>query len=152
MQQTLALVLALVLGVQTQLPDSVVERRTKALASQLRCPVCQGLSIQDSPSPIAQKMRDAIAGQIRAGKTDEEVTDYFVEKYDEWILLEPKASGFNLAVYLLPVVMLVGGVGLVVYLARKWSRGAAPVVPDEEAEENSGHGQGHAYGSRQGTV
>ena len=128
------LVLALLLGSSQALSDSVVEARTKALASELRCPVCQGLSIQDSPSPVAQKMRDVISSQVRAGKTDQEVRDYFVAKYDEWILLEPKASGFNLAVYLLPIVMLLGGVVFVVYLSRKWSHGARVIASEEPTD------------------
>ena len=137
MLNVLVLVLVNVLGSSAQtLPDSVVEARTKALASALRCPVCQGLSIQDSPSPVAQKMRDVISSQIRAGKSDQEVLDYFVSKYDEWILLEPKARGFNLAVYLLPGMMLLGGVVFVVYLARKWSRPRGTTTENENVNEN----------------
>jgi cytochrome c-type biogenesis protein CcmH len=80
------------------------------LASELRCPVCQGNSIQDSPSELAQQMRDLIRDQLRAGKTPDEVRAYFVDKYGEWILLAPKAQGLNLIVYLVPfVAILVGG-------------------------------------------
>ena len=113
--------------------DSLLEARTKHVAAQLRCPVCQGLSLQDSPSTLAQEMRSVIREQLRAGKSEDEVKAYFVSKYDEWILLEPRARGFNLAIYVLPAILLVGGAGLVVHLARKWSRGGGPPPsgPDE---------------------
>ena len=90
--------------------DSALEAATTMLASELRCPVCQGNSIQDSPSELALQMRDLIRDQLRAGKPPEEVRAYFVDKYGEWILLAPKATGFNLVVYLVPaLVILVGG-------------------------------------------
>ena len=94
--------------------DSVLEAQTSALASELRCPVCQGNSIQDSPSELAQQMRDLIRDQLRAGKTPDEVRAYFVDKYGEWILLTPKATGFNLVVYLVPLLVILGG-GAVVW-------------------------------------
>src|SRR5262245_24132579 len=86
--------------------DSILDVRTKAVASQLRCPVCQGLSLQDSPSGLAQEMRAVVKDQLRSGKSDEQVKAYFVSKYGEWILLQPPAHGFNLAVYLLPVILV----------------------------------------------
>ncbi|HEX6315803.1 MAG TPA: cytochrome c-type biogenesis protein [Gemmatimonadaceae bacterium] len=90
--------------------DSVLEAQTTMLAAELRCPVCQGNSIQDSPSELAQQMRDLIRDQLRSGKTPDEVRAYFVDKYGEWILLAPKATGFNLVVYVVPfVALLVGG-------------------------------------------
>ncbi len=112
--------------------DSVLEARTRELASTLRCPVCQGLSILDSPSPLAQEMRAVVRDQLRAGRTPEEVKAYFVSKYGEWILLQPEPHGFNLAVYILPVVMLLGGAVLIAVLARKWSRNARTTpIPEE---------------------
>ncbi len=115
--------------------DSVLDARTKALASELRCPVCQGLSLQDSPSELAQQMRGVIRDQLRAGRTPEQVRAYFVSKYGEWILMKPEAHGFNLAVYILPVLgLLVGGI-LIVRAARRWTRAAVP-----EAEQPTGGG------------
>jgi cytochrome c-type biogenesis protein CcmH len=114
--------------------DSILDARTKRLSAELRCPVCQGLSLADSPSPLAQEMRNVIKEQLRAGKSEDEVKAYFVSKYDEWILLEPKARGFNLAVYALPIALLLGGAGLVGYLARKWSRDGGGRGPPAENE------------------
>ncbi len=101
--------------------DSALEARTTALASELRCPVCQGNSIQDSPSELAQQMRDLIRDQLRAGKTPDEVRAYFVDKYGEWILLTPKATGFNLVVYVVPLLVILGGGAIVWRAVRRWT-------------------------------
>ena len=104
-----------------QRSDSALEAMTTALASELRCPVCQGNSIQDSPSELAQQMRDLIRDQLRSGSTPDEVRAYFVDKYGEWILLAPKAEGLNLIVYAIPFVALLVG-GLVVWrTVRRWT-------------------------------
>jgi cytochrome c-type biogenesis protein CcmH len=105
--------------------DSALEARTTALASELRCPVCQGNSIQDSPSELAQQMRDLIRDQLRAGKTPDDVRAYFVAKYGEWILLSPKAEGFNMVVYLIPLLVILGGGAVVWRSVRRWTTTAA---------------------------
>lgn len=111
-----------------------LETRTREVASQLRCPVCQGNSIQDSPSELAQEMKGVVRDQLAAGKSPDEVRQYFVDKYGEWILLEPKASGFNLVVYLLPLVgVLVGGV-IIWRAVRKWT--TAPASSESDASES----------------
>ena len=110
--------------------DSALEAMTTALASELRCPVCQGNSIQDSPSELAQQMGDLIRDQLRAGKTPDEVRAYFVDKYGEWILLAPKAQGFNLVVYLVPVVVVLLGGMIVWRTVRKWTADPSTPVAD----------------------
>lgn len=109
--------------------DSILEARTSALSSHLRCVVCQGLSIEDSPSELARQMRDIVKEQLRSGKSEEEVRAYFISKYGEWILLEPKARGFNLLVYALPALALLAGVALIVRSVRRWTSPAAAQVP-----------------------
>ncbi len=100
--------------------DPVLEAQVREIAARLRCPTCRALSVQDSPSGMAQEMRKLIREQLRAGKTPEEVTAYFVDRYGEWILLKPKAEGFNWTVWLLPVLMLAGGLLFVLLTARRW--------------------------------
>jgi cytochrome c-type biogenesis protein CcmH len=133
----LALFLAVVL--QTQAPamnDSVLEARTREVAAILRCPVCQGLSIQASPSELAVQMKEVVRQQLRDGKSPEEVKAYFVSKYGEWVLLEPKAEGANLLVYGLPILLLFGGAIVILIVVRRWSAKGGSVattpVPDEE--------------------
>lgn len=109
-------------GIQAGPPgDSLLEARTREVASQLRCPVCQGNSIQDSPSELAQEMKGLVREQLQSGKTPDEVKRYFIDKYGEWILLEPKASGFNLLVYLLPILAIGGGAIFVLRAVKKWT-------------------------------
>jgi len=137
----IALLLTLALALQQPNMDATLELRTREVAAQLRCPVCQGVSLEDSPSTLAQEMKSVVREQLRAGKSEEEVKQYFVQKYGEWILLEPEPTGFNLAVYVLPVVLLLGGGVTVFVLARKWSRQGAGAEPppwyDDEYEEAS---------------
>jgi len=107
--------------------DSILEARTTAVAAELRCPVCQGLSIQDSPSELSQEMRGMVRDQLRAGKTPAEVKAFFVSKYGEWILLTPNARGFNLLLYILPFALLLGGMAVIVVLVRRWTHAAGTV-------------------------
>ena len=104
--------------------DSALEARVKQVASQLRCPVCQGLSLQDSPSELSQEMKNLVREQLRAGKTPDEVRRYFIQRYGEWILLEPQAHGFNWVVYALPVLLLIAGGGALTFALRRWTSGA----------------------------
>jgi cytochrome c-type biogenesis protein CcmH len=135
--------LLLVSPVSAQQPitnDSILEARTEEVAGVLRCPVCQGLSLNDSPSELSLEMRDVVKEQLKAGKTPEEVKAYFVSKYGEWVLLEPKAQGVNLIVYLAPFILLLGGGGLIVVMVRKWSKAPAtattsPAEAELEYEE-----------------
>lgn len=134
------MLLALALTLALQAPaaanaapyDSILEARTREVASVLRCPVCQGLSIQDSPSELSLQMKDVVRQQLKAGKSPDEVKAYFVSKYGEWILLQPKASGANLLVYILPIVLVLGGAFFIWMMVRKWSRAA---TPDPESQQ-----------------
>jgi cytochrome c-type biogenesis protein CcmH len=126
-------------AVAIQAEDPELEAQVRELAAKLRCPTCRALSVQDSPSGMAQEMRSLIREQLRAGKSPDEVTAYFVERYGEWILLEPKAEGFNWAVWLLPVFLLVGGLAFVLVTARRWVQQgqarAAAIVEEGQEEE-----------------
>ena len=121
----------------TVVADSALEARTRAVASELRCPVCQGLSIADSPSDLSTQMKDLVREQLRAGKTPEEVKRYFIDKYGEWILLAPKPSGANLLVYLLPVGAVIGGLVLVWSVVRRWTSpdAVASTIVIEDADQ-----------------
>jgi len=116
-------------------PD--MDERVRDVASELRCVVCQNLSVADSPSDLAKEMRDLIRELLQQGKTREEIKAYFVSRYGEFVLLEPPKRGFNLLVWGLPfAALLVGACG--VYLAAKrWTqRGheAAPPLDPAYAE------------------
>ena len=101
--------------------DSALDAQTTAVALTLRCPVCQGESLQDSPSDLARQMRDVVRDKLRAGETPDEVRAYFVSKYGEWILLEPTMTGLNILLYVIPVLLVIGGLVLVGFLVRRWT-------------------------------
>jgi cytochrome c-type biogenesis protein CcmH len=105
----------------TSAPDSALEAQTTAVASTLRCPVCQGESIEDSPSDLARQMRAVVRDKLRAGNTPDQVKAYFVSKYGEWILLDPTMTGLNILLYVIPVLLVVGGLALVAVLVRRWT-------------------------------
>ena len=99
-----------------------LEDQVRAIAAELRCPVCQNLSVADSPSELAQQMRAMVEEQLKAGKSPQEVKAFFVSKYGDWVLLAPPASGFSLLVWILPYVALAGGLIFVFFLLWRWSR------------------------------
>ena len=101
---------------------SDLETQVRDIALQLRCPVCQGLSVGDSPSELANEMRTLVREQVQQGKTSAEVLDYFAQRYGEWILLAPPKRGFNLVIWVLPFVLLLIGVAAVYLGVRRWVR------------------------------
>jgi cytochrome c-type biogenesis protein CcmH len=109
--------------------SAAIEAMTRTLAAELRCPVCQGLSIGDSPSELALEMRGVIRDQLVSGKTPAEVRKYFVDKYGEWILLTPEPEGLNLIVYVLPVLAILGGIALVWHVVKRWTARAEAELP-----------------------
>jgi cytochrome c-type biogenesis protein CcmH len=100
-------------------PD--LEDQTRAIASELRCVVCQSLSVADSPSDMAQQMRGIIHEQLAAGKTPAQIKEFFVSKYGEWVLLAPATRGFSLLVWALPFVVLLVGIVFGLWCIRRWS-------------------------------
>ncbi len=105
-------------------PD--LEDQTRAIASELRCVVCQNLSVADSPSDTAQEMRAIIRDQVAAGKTPQQIKDYFVSKYGEWVLLAPTKKGFGLFAWVLPFVVLLAGLAVAVIFLRSWTKRKKP--------------------------
>ena len=115
--------------------DTAIERLTRQVAAQLRCPVCQGLSLADSPSELALGMKDVVRDQLAAGRTPDEVKAYFVAKYGEWILLEPPRRGVNLLAYLLPALAILIGLGVVWLMVQRWTREGPSTDPEPTALE-----------------
>jgi cytochrome c-type biogenesis protein CcmH len=117
----------------------VNEQTVYEIAAHLRCVVCQSLSVADSPSEMATQMRAIIRERLAAGESPDAVQRYFVQRYGEWILLSPPRRGFNLLVWLLPLVAVAAGLAIVAILIARWTRrarGAAePVVVDAAMSE-----------------
>lgn len=109
-------------AVRAAAAETPVEDQVREIASELRCVVCQNLSVADSPAEMAVQMRSIVREQLNEGKTPEEIKAYFVAKYGEWVLLAPSRKGFNLVVWILPFVVLGLGLGGAVFVLRRWAR------------------------------
>lgn len=83
--------------------ESPIDRDMRAIAMDLRCPVCQGENLYDSQSGLAAEMRDIIREQLRQGRSRQEIIDYFVARYGNYVRLAPGTSGPQLAIWLWPL-------------------------------------------------
>ena len=103
--------------------DSVAEeQRFRELLVQLRCPKCQNQAISDSDAPIAQDMRQQVAEMIRAGRSDEEIVDYFVQRYGDFVSYHPPLTPQTMILWLAPLMAMAGGLLLVVLQIRRARR------------------------------
>src|SRR5216110_2833440 len=118
------LLLASATALAQQPATHVGEQTVHEVAGELRCVVCQNLSVADSPSEMASQMRAIVRERLEAGESPAEVVQYFVDRYGEWILLSPRRSGFTLLVWLAPPVAL--GLAIVGVLVWRWTRRPAP--------------------------
>jgi cytochrome c-type biogenesis protein CcmH len=101
----------------TSLSGPKLEQRTQEVASLLRCPVCQGMSVADSPSTVALDMKRQVREMLERGYTQEQILSYFEQSYGQFVLLKPKSR----AIWIIPIALLVVGAGVVVTTARKLS-------------------------------
>jgi cytochrome c-type biogenesis protein CcmH len=116
------------------LAGAALERRTMEISAELRCPVCQGLAIGDSPSQMAANMREQVRELLARGYTEEQILSYFEKSYGQFVLLKPKFQGVNTLVWLLPVLVLAIGFVIVVTKAKRLENApvhaASVVAPD----------------------
>ena len=99
------------------LSGPALDQRTQEVASLLRCPVCQGMSIADSPSTVALDMKLQVRDMLAKGYTQEQILAYFEQSYGGFVLLKPK----NRLVWILPILILIVGAVVVVTTAKKLS-------------------------------
>lgn len=93
--------------------DTRPEDRVASLGSAIKCPVCQGEAIIDSPSPTAEAMMEVLEEKVAAGETDQQIIDYFQSRFGDGILLDPPVGGKTLLVWILPILATVGGVAMI---------------------------------------
>jgi cytochrome c-type biogenesis protein CcmH/NrfF len=102
------------------LSGDALDLRTEQVAREIRCPVCQGSSIGDSPSSTARHMKQEVHDLLAAGFTQEQVLSYFESSYGEFVRLAPKTSGFTSLIWALPAVLLLGGiVSIAIFFRRR---------------------------------
>jgi len=95
--------------------DPAKEARARDLSRELRCMVCQNQSIDDSEAPLARDLRLLVRERIAAGDSDNQVMDFLVARYGEFVLLKPRVNQHTLVLWLLPPLALAGG-GLALWL------------------------------------
>lgn len=119
-------VVAFALAAAQGLPAAAdsVDGEAQQIARLLRCPVCQSVSVAESPAELAQQMRHVIREQLEQGRTRPEIIAYFVERYGEGVLLDPPKQGFAALAWLTPLLALLVGGSLV---WRTLRRRAGPV-------------------------
>src|SRR5947209_4148219 len=116
----LGTVAVLAYGGRTDPPS--LDARTLSVASGLRCLVCEGESVAESPSGFARNVRALIRRQLQAGETPGAIQSYLVSKYTDSILLAPPKGGLGSLAWLAPPLLLLGGLGLLVTLILDWRR------------------------------
>src|SRR5437588_3264434 len=97
-----------------------LDQRVHDVGSQLKCPVCQGESVADSTSELAQQMRGVIRQQLQSGKSEQEVIQYFPASYGDQIVWSPPWQGFSLLAWLVPIGLLLAGIILLFFVLRDW--------------------------------
>jgi len=133
----LLLVLALpAFAQEAQLADPVLEERARDLSREIRCVVCQSQSVAESDADIARDMRVLIREQIAAGKTDQEIRDYLVARYGDFVLFEPPFKASTYVLWIGPFALLVlAAIGVGFYFRR---RAAQPVAGPELSSAERG--------------
>lgn len=114
----------------TPLAGQQLSERTGEVAGLLRCPVCQGMSVGDSPSEMAVNMKEQVRELLARGYTEEQILKYFELSYGQFVLLRPKFEGVTAAVWLLPVMGLILGVVIVIVSLRKLGRRPLPATSE----------------------
>ena len=115
------------------LSDPALEARARALSAELRCMVCQNQSIDDFNADLAHDLRVLVRDRIKAGDSDEQVIDYVVSRYGEFVLLKPRFSLRNALLWTAPVVLLAAG-GVFILLGARRRRAATPALSADEKQ------------------
>lgn len=110
--------------------DHAQELRFQHLTHQLRCPMCQNESLADSNAPIARDLRNQIFQMMQQGKSDEEIKQYLVARYSKFVLYDPPLTPGTWLLWFGPLLILLGGAGVVLVAIRKRSRAGSTSITE----------------------
>lgn len=136
---SLLLVLALawdISGAQAQTPSPDDINR---VARQLSCPTCTGINVADCPTETCAQWRAKIGELLAEGKTDQEILEYFAARYGDHVLQVPPARGFFLSVWIVPILAILAGLGMLGYLMHRWAKRSAvgeKLITSSDTEED----------------
>jgi cytochrome c-type biogenesis protein CcmH len=102
--------------------DAAQDERYNALTLELRCTVCQNQSLADSDAPLAQDLRAEIYEMMMAGRSDDEIKTFMIERYGDFVLYRPPMQGNTIALWVLPLVLLFFGALVVFFTVRNRNR------------------------------
>ena len=123
---------ALAVQPDEMLPDPALETRARGLSKELRCMVCQNQSIDDSDAPLARDLRLLVREHLRAGETDQQVLDFLIARYGEFVLLRPRFAPHTALLWLTPLgVLVIGALGIAMS-ARRQRSSEGNLTADEE--------------------
>jgi cytochrome c-type biogenesis protein CcmH len=100
-------------------PDPRVEERLKVLAQELRCLVCQNQTIADSNAPLALDLRNQIREQVAQGRSDDQIRDYMVQRYGDFVLYRPPMRATTVLLWLGPLALILLGAGIFIAIVRR---------------------------------
>lgn len=113
-------------------PDARVEQRLKNLGEQLRCLVCQNQTIAESNASLALDLRNQIRAQVAAGKTDDEIRDYMVARYGDFVLYRPPFKATTVLLWIGPFALLAVGIAVLAWIALRRRPASAPGVAESD--------------------
>jgi cytochrome c-type biogenesis protein CcmH len=115
--------------------DPVLEKRMVGLAENLRCLVCQNESLASSRSDLAKDLRQEVRDKMKQGMSDQEIIDFLVSKYGDFVLFDPPVKSYTLLLWYGPfVLLLIGLVGLVIQLRKRKNTVPESQLSAEEAQ------------------
>ncbi|WP_212111942.1 cytochrome c-type biogenesis protein [Bartonella queenslandensis] len=104
------------------LKDTVLERRARDISSHLRCPVCHNRSIDDSDASLARDLRLLIREKLKMGYSNQQVIDFLVERYGEFILLKPPLNKTTLFLWFSPLIIIIMGASIIFFQLKRYKR------------------------------
>ena len=117
------------------LQDPALEARARHISEGLRCLVCQNQSIDDSEAPLAKDLRLLVRERLKAGDTDQQIEDFVVARYGEFVLLKPRFTAHTLLLWFATPAVFLVALLIVVLAYRRRSVAASPPTGLSEAEE-----------------
>lgn len=117
--------------------DPVLEKRMIGLAEKLRCLVCQNESLASSRADLAEDLRREVREQMNLHKSDQEIIDYLVSRYGDFVLYDPPVKSYTILLWFGPFALLLIGVGMLIYQLRKRRQTVPETQLSDEAQKRA---------------